>query len=70
MPGPMGGGMRGPGRRMQGGKRIENPGKVFKRLMAYIFQKLCHSLHFCVDLYRTERCGKHSGYSVHAEADR
>ena len=42
MPGPMGGGMRGPGRRMQGGKRIENPGKVFKRLMAYIkaLQKL------------------------------
>ena len=38
MPGPMGGGMRGPGRRMQGGKRIENPGKVFKRLMAYIFK--------------------------------
>ncbi len=42
MPGPMGGGMRGPGRRMQGGTRIENPGKVFKRLMAYIktLQKL------------------------------
>ena len=32
----MGGGMRGPGRRMQGGTRIENPGKVFKRLMAYM----------------------------------
>ena len=60
MPGPMGGGMRGPGRRMQGGTRVENPGKIFKRLMAY----------FCIDLYRTERCGKHSGYSVHAEADR
>ncbi|MDE7198899.1 MAG: ABC transporter ATP-binding protein, partial [Lachnospiraceae bacterium] len=28
--------MPGPGRRMQGGKRIENPGKVFKRLMAYV----------------------------------
>ena len=64
----MGGGMRGPGRRMQGGKRIENPGKVFKRLMAYIFKN--YAIHFCVDLYRTERCGKHSGYSVHAEADR
>ena len=58
MPGPMGGGMRGPGRRMQGRTRIENPGKVFKRLMAYI------------GLYCTERCGKHSGYSVHAETDR
>ena len=40
----MGGGMRGPGRRMQGGKRIENPGKVFKRLMAYIFKN--YALHF------------------------
>lgn len=69
MPGPMGGGMRGPGRRMQGGKRIENPGKVFKRLMAYIFKTMPFTS-FCVDLYRTERCGKHSGYSVHAEADR
>lgn len=29
MPGPH-------GRRMQGGKRIENPGKVFKRLMGYV----------------------------------
>ncbi len=29
MPGPM-------GRRMAGGKRIENPGKVFKRLMKYV----------------------------------
>ena len=28
--------MPGPGRRMQGGKRIENPGKVFKRLMRYV----------------------------------
>ena len=44
MPGPMGGGMRGPGRRMQGGKRIENPGKVFKRLMAYIFKN--YGIHF------------------------
>ena len=44
MPGPMGGGMRGPGRRMQGGKRIENPGKVFKRLMAYIFKN--YAIHF------------------------
>ena len=58
MPGPMGGGMRGPGRRMQGGTRIENPGK------------LRHSLYLCVGLYCTERCGKHSGYSVHAETDR
>ena len=40
----MGGGMRGPGRRMQGGKRIENPGKVFKRLMAYIFKN--YGIHF------------------------
>ena len=40
----MGGGMRGPGRRMQGGKRIENPGKVFKRLMAYIFKN--YAIHF------------------------
>ncbi|MDE7232578.1 MAG: ABC transporter ATP-binding protein, partial [Lachnospiraceae bacterium] len=30
MPGP------GPHGRMQGGKRIENPGKVFKRLMGYV----------------------------------
>lgn len=30
--------MPGPGRRMQGGKRIENPGKVFKRLMRYIMK--------------------------------
>ena len=44
MPRPMGGGMRGPGRRMQGGKRIENPGKVFKRLMAYIFKN--YAIHF------------------------
>ena len=44
MPGPMGGGMRGPGRRMQGGTRIENPGKVFKRLMAYIFKN--YAIHF------------------------
>ena len=29
--------MPGPGHgRMQGGKRIENPGKVFKRLMRYV----------------------------------
>ena len=40
----MGGGMRGPGRRMQGGTRIENPGKVFKRLMAYIFKN--YAIHF------------------------
>ena len=40
----MGGGMRGPGRRMQGGTRIENPGKVFKRLMAYIFKN--YGIHF------------------------
>ena len=44
MPGPMGGGMRGPGRRMQGRTRIENPGKVFKRLMAYIFKN--YGIHF------------------------
>lgn len=30
--------MPGPGRRMQGGKRIENPRKVFKRLMRYIMK--------------------------------
>ena len=40
----MGGRMRGPGRRMQGGTRIENPGKVFKRLMAYIFKN--YAIHF------------------------
>ena len=40
----MGGGMRGPGRRMQGRTRIENPGKVFKRLMAYIFKN--YGIHF------------------------
>lgn len=34
MKGPM-----GPGRRLTGGKRVENPGKVFKRLMKYIFKK-------------------------------
>ncbi len=28
--------MPGPHGRMQGGKRIENPGKVFKRLMRYV----------------------------------
>lgn len=28
--------MPGPHGRMQGGKRIENPGKVFKRLMGYV----------------------------------
>lgn len=44
----MGGGMRGPGRRMQGGTRIENPGKVFKRLMAYIFKK--YGIHFIIVL--------------------
>ena len=44
MPGPMGGGMRGPGRRMQGGTRVENPGKIFKRLMAYIFKN--YGIHF------------------------
>ncbi len=48
MPGPMGGGMRGPGRRMQGGTRIENPGKVFKRLMAYVFKK--YGIHFIIVL--------------------
>ncbi len=48
MPGPMGGGMRGPGRRMQGGKRIENPGKIFKRLMAYIFKN--YGIHFIIVL--------------------
>ena len=36
MRGPMG---HGPGRRgPMGGKRIENPGKVFKRLMQYIMK--------------------------------
>ena len=44
----MGGGMRGPGRRMQGGTRIENPGKVFKRLMAYIFKN--YGIHFIIVL--------------------
>lgn len=44
----MGGGMRGPGRRMQGGTRIENPGKVFKRLMSYVFQK--YGFHFIMVL--------------------
>ncbi len=44
----MGGGMRGPGRRMQGGTRIENPGKVFKRLMAYVFKK--YGIHFIIVL--------------------
>lgn len=47
MPGPMGGGMRGPGRRMQGRTRIENPGKVFKRLMAYIFKITAFTLSLC-----------------------
>ncbi len=42
-----GGGMRGPGRRMQGGKRIENPGKVFKRLMAYILKITAFTLFLC-----------------------
>ena len=41
--GPMGpgpGGPGGPGRRgpMGPGPKIENPGKLFKRLMAYVFQ--------------------------------
>ena len=40
----MGGGMRGPGRRMQGGTRVDNPGKIFKRLMAYIFKN--YGIHF------------------------
>ena len=48
MPGPMGGGMRGPGRRMQGGTRVENPGKIFKRLMAYIFKN--YGIHFIIVL--------------------
>ena len=39
MPGPM-------GRRMQGGKRIENPGKVFKRLMKYVTAK--YAVHLVV----------------------
>ena len=43
----MGGGMRGPGRRMQGGKRIENPGKVFKRLMAYISKTMPFTSFLC-----------------------
>lgn len=30
--------VRGPGRRMMGGKRIEKPGKVFQRLMKYIMK--------------------------------
>ena len=44
----MGGGMRGPGRRMQGGTRVENPGKIFKRLMAYIFKN--YGIHFIIVL--------------------
>ena len=39
-------GPMGPGRRPMGGKRIENPGKVFKRLMQYILKK--YSIHFCI----------------------
>ncbi len=44
----MGGGMRGSGRRMQGGTRVENPGKIFKRLMTYIFKK--YGIHFIIVL--------------------
>ena len=44
----MGGGMRGPGRRMQGGTRVENPGKIFKRLMSYVFRK--YGFHFIMVL--------------------
>ena len=53
---PMGGGMRGPGRRMQGGTRIENPGKVFKRLMAYIFKNYgIHSVSYThLDVYKRQ----------------
>ena len=47
MPGPMGGGMRGPGRRMQGGTRIENPGKVFKRLMHISLKIMAFTLSLC-----------------------
>lgn len=36
----------GPGRRFAGGKRIENPGKVFKRLMQYVMKK--YGIHFAV----------------------
>ncbi len=39
-------GSMGPGRRPMGGKRIENPGKVFKRLMQYILKK--YSIHFFI----------------------
>ena len=36
MPGPMGGGMRGPGRRMQGGTRIENPVHFITAAVSFI----------------------------------
>ena len=43
---PVKGPMGGPGRRPMGGKKIENPGKVFKRLMQYIFKK--YGVHFAI----------------------
>lgn len=43
---PVKGPMGGPGRRPMGGKRIENPGEVFKRLMQYIFKK--YGVHFVI----------------------
>ncbi len=42
--GPMNGPMGSKGRPM-GGKKIENPGKVFSRLMQYILKK--YALHYC-----------------------
>ena len=46
MAGPARGPMMGPGRRgpMGGGKRIENPGKVFKRLMKYVLKN--YAIHY------------------------
>ncbi len=39
-------GPMGPGKRMMGGPKIENPGKVFKRLMQYIMKN--YAIHFVV----------------------
>lgn len=63
--------VQGPGGRGPKGPRpkVENPGKLFMRLLAYIM-KIISALHSRRDLhlhYRTRQC---TGYLVYADSDR
>ena len=64
--------VKGPmGRPPRGVKpQVENPGKIFVRIMKYVLKELYASLHHCCGFNFCQRAGKRTGNHVHEDPDR